>query len=298
MNRSSQAGFTLMEMVVALTITVAIVCFAVTLTSTPVNSYFSQQTREELHFAANNIKRELEADLSTALPNSVRIRNAGTRSIVEMLRVEEVAFYRGTGTVGDGTRELDLGVIDTQFSSIGQLINPAIARPYSRTDLYLAVGNQGSGPTKDAYRVGNQVRTPAGTKIDFLIGGTQGEDKIQITPGFRFAATTAPPKLFLVSGPVTYICNSAANSQTVHRYDNYPITTTIPTTETSPQLTGAGVNTSVIAKNVGTCSFRCLNLSTAPCVGAVTIDISLQKSGTNGMESIRVFHTLPVENPP
>ena len=87
-------GFTLIELVVGIVLSAIVIGFAALFMSTPVDAYFAQSRRSGLVDSSDAITRRLADDLRHALPNSVRIRNAGTRAIVELLVVEKVAFYR------------------------------------------------------------------------------------------------------------------------------------------------------------------------------------------------------------
>ena len=135
-------------------------------------------------------------------------------------------------------------------------------------------------------------------EIELAAGVTPGEDLVHLTPPFNFAEDSDSKRVFLVSGPVTYICNSAANARTLRRYSGYVVTAGIPTAETSAQLnTPATVNT-IVARNVASCALRCNAGSTAPCTDALVVEIGVAATGNAANEVVRVFAQLPVENTP
>lgn len=289
-------GFTLVELVVVIVVSAIVVGFAVMFMSAPVDAYYSQSRRSELVESSDAIKRTLSADLRRALPNSVRIRLAGARAIVELLVADEVAFYRTSGTVGDDTRELDFGSVDTLFASIGQFAQGP-SRPFDLpANRHLVVNNLGTAGSS-AYQMTNVI-TPAGTQIRLEDGGTPGEDRIRLTPGFNFTTPSPTSRIFLVSGPIAYICNSAANARTLRRYENYSITAGIPVSEASPQLNAGGVQNTIVARDVTACNLRCENGTTPPCQTALVVDMSVSRTASGGNEIIRVFAQLPVENTP
>ena len=63
--------------------------------------------------------------------------------------------------------------------------------------------------------------TPAGTTIDIAADGATGEDRVTLTPAFRFAYASPTQRVFLVDGPVTYLCDTVAG--TLLRYRGYTV---------------------------------------------------------------------------
>src|SRR5262245_28915815 len=102
-----QRGFTLVEMVVAITVSAIVVGFMALFLVTPVQAYLAQERRVELKDSANNATRLFEDDVHRALPNSVRFVRNGSIVAVEMLNVAGVARYRAVGSAGNPDRELD-----------------------------------------------------------------------------------------------------------------------------------------------------------------------------------------------
>jgi len=122
-----ERGFTLLEVVVKLLITAIIAGSVAAFLTAPVDAYFDQSGRALLNDSSETISRRLADDLGRALPNSVRIRNAGSRSIVEMLRVESVVFYHWPGELSDASRELDGSLADANFAVFGSLDTASLA---------------------------------------------------------------------------------------------------------------------------------------------------------------------------
>jgi MSHA biogenesis protein MshO len=290
--RPRQSGFTLIELVVSLVLTAIVISFAVMFLSAPVDTYFAQTRRSEMVSAADAIKRTMTNDLRRAVPNSVRIRVAGTRAIVEMLRAEDPVLFYDPGPVG---RQLDHTAADSQFDLLGKLDAgfPRGTGAPLPAEFHLVIGNGGNA-AGNAYGL-TRVSPPNGTTIT-LGAGTATEDQVTLNPPFWFRLPSQKQRVYLVRTPVSYICNTAANVRALRRYENYPITAGIPTTEASPQL--AGATTSVIAGDVSSCTLRCQNGVTPPCTTALVVDIMLSRAANGGNEIMHVFTQHPVDNTP
>ena len=55
-------------------------------------------------------------------------------------------------------------------------------------------------PGADAYELANVI-TPAGTTITIAADGATGEDRVTLSPPFRFAYASPTQRVFLVDGP-------------------------------------------------------------------------------------------------
>lgn len=284
------SGFTLVEIVVSIAITAIVIGFVAMFMTAPVDAYIAQSERSELNDTAQLVSRSLENDLRTALPNSVRIRNAGTRSIVEFLQVRSMSFYRATDELGGvAARELDFSPIaETSFSAFGNL------QPQPGDHLVIRNLGMGNGNNAwDAYRLaGSQVITPNGTNIQ-VAGAPPSEQTVTILPSFRFAQSDSHNRIFLVSGPVSYICNSAANARSLRRYNGYLITAGIPTSENSAQLL-AGAST-LLATNVSSCQLRCTGGNNNACNDLLVVNIVVNRNVPGGTETIKIFEQFRMD---
>ena len=286
-SRTSQRGFTLLELIVAMVISAILAGMIAMIIGAPVDSYLQQGRNSELSEASDRIAGTLTADFSRALPNSVRIRNVGVRSVVQMLEVMDVVYFVPQGP--DPTQapvQLDTAVADSSFSALGSFANS------DDNNVFLVVNNT---VTSDVYRNVPAVRAsaivPAGT--------TTSPNTISLSPAFRFA-NGAPPtnRMFVVRRtPITYICNRG--SGLLQRYANHAIGANIPTNESAAQLNSLGTQVTVVATGVTGCSVTCgPGPANQPCRNTLTVSMTLRSGVAPQTSTVRVLHQVPVGNTP
>ena len=88
------AGFTLIELVITMSITAIVIGFAAIFFSGPVRGFTDQVRRAELVDAAESALRRMQRDIRRALPNSIRVTTNGTISALEILNTVEGVRYR------------------------------------------------------------------------------------------------------------------------------------------------------------------------------------------------------------
>jgi MSHA biogenesis protein MshO len=287
--RTRTAGFTLLELVIVMAVTAIVAVFMVFFLATPVESYFAQKRRADLVDSADRILRNVASDVRGALPNSIRQSAAGGVVALELLPTSGVARYYGAGDkqyLGGAQQlaeELSIGAPDQSFYTLG-VFTPASA------GSYLAIDNQ---VPPLAYTGGAGVMTPPLTVFQVNAVGATGEDRVQFpaAPGMSFANASPTHSVFVVSGPVSYLCDT--NAQTLERYTGYTPAATQPTTKA--QLLAAGATASLIAQNVSACS---VTLVPAPVSGKfnqlLILDLTLANSG----EILQLFHEVATEYVP
>jgi MSHA biogenesis protein MshO len=278
-------GFTLVELVVAIVLAAIIASFIVLFLDAPIQSYLLQSRRSDLVDSANRIAAAVTGDVRTALPNSLRSRAVGTTSALELLATQGVArYYDSQDPVT--AQQLIIGNSAIKFATLDSFGTQTVP------PRYLSVGNLGTPPapprTYDAYAAGNGVLTPAGAVTVGANGATLGEDLVTLSPAITFKALGAPAtqptvhNAYLVSGPVSYVCNQRAG--TLMRYSGYTITSTqaVP-----PAGTGA-----LIARNVSTCTLAFLAAPATYPYGQLAI---FAVTLTSGGESLHLFLEVPTE---
>ena len=276
------AGFTLIELVVVIVITAIVAVFMVLFLDTPIESYFAQTRRSDLVDSAHRISDAVTVDARTALPNSMRVNAAATA--LELLAATGVARYYGTGDNPGPGEELTIGSPIPSFGTIDPFSTQTL--PYSAK--YVSVGNPGAS----AYNSATGVMTPAGDSINVIVNpGTppsQGESQVTFSPAMTFQS--APPSAhnaYLVSGPVSYVCNpNPANptAGTFMRYSGYAVT---PAQAVPPAGTGA-----LIAHDVSACNISIVPAPAGYPYGELAIlAVTLSNSG----ETLQVFLEAPTE---
>lgn len=278
--RSRVRGFTLVELVVVITIASIITIFLVFFLTTPVDSYFAQTRRSDLVDAQDRILRNVTADVSTALPGSLRSTASGSVLAFELLATTGVARYYGPGDKSylppaqQTAQELSTGSLDSRFYTIGHY-GPT-------TGAYLAVTGPGA---PSAYALTGIMTS----QFTITVSGPTSEDHVILTGGgFTFSGASPTHSSFIVSGPVTYICDTTPTVQTLRRFSNYPVTATQPTNAAAAPLSAPTVRNSLIATNVTACSVNPYQ----PAAGNVGQMLLLQVTLTSNGEVLQVFHEI------
>jgi MSHA biogenesis protein MshO len=280
-------GFTLIELVITLAVASVVAGMMAVFLVSPVQSYNDQTRRAGLLDSADAALREIGRDVRRALPNSLRINATGSVSSLELMRSVEALRYRATGMESGSATDLDFAVADGEFTTLGKFVN--ITRPFSSTRHYLSIYNVGV-PGADAYEAANVI-TPPGTRIVIQDGTELGTDRVTLSPAFRFAYKSPGQRVFLVEGPVTYLCDTLAH--TLKRYVGYTPASDATQTATDALLRAAGASSAMVAADVAGCSFDYAPGSTQR-AGLLTAAITVSRNG----EQIRLLNQVHVVNAP
>lgn len=287
MNGNRSRGFTLVELTITIALSTIVVGFMAIFIAGPVDSYTDQARRAELVDLAENSLRRVARDVRRALPNSVRIDVSGSITALELLNTVDGARYRDRPPPGNPSKRLRFTAPDNAFNGIGGFRN--IAKPFSSNGHYLSIYNVGV-PGADAYELTNVI-TPPGTQIDIDADAVAGEDNVRLSPAFRFAFASPGQRVFLVDGPVTYLCDDAA--ETLVRYSNYAITLDQADRNSAGELLAAGADATLIADRVSSCSMTYAP-GTAQRAGLISIELAVTDTG----ETVSLLHQVHVDNVP
>lgn len=288
------AGFTLVELVVVIILTAIVASFMILFLDAPMQSYFAQTRRSDLVDSANRISRAVTADVRTALPNSLRTNPAGTA--LELLATSGGARYYGQGDK-NGTpagEELTIGASASSFGTLDSFTSQAL--PY-QGQYYVSVGNLGT-PAYNAYNTATAVMTSLGTiTLDpnpSTPPAVSQENLVQLAAPFIFKAQGAPAtqpsvhNAYLVSGPVSYVCNPNPGNPaagTVMRYSGYAVSAAQPV----PPGGGTGA---LIAHDVSACRISLVAApSTYPYGQLAILRVTLASNG----ETLQVFFEMPTD---
>ena len=280
-------GFTLVELVITITLTTIVVSFMAVFIAGPVRAYDDQGRRAELVDLAENSLRRVTRDVHRALPNSVRIAASGSVVALELINTLDGVRYRDAPPPGDPSKRLQFSAPDDAFNSIGSFNN--IALPFSSTSHYLSIYNVGV-PGADAYELANVI-TPPGTQIDIVADTIPDEDNVRLSPAFRFAFPSPGQRIFLVDGAISYLCDTGAG--TLVRYAGYSITANQTDRDSDAELLAAGASSTLIANRVAGCDMNYAP-GTAQRAGLVSIALAVSELG----ETVSLLHQVHVDNVP
>jgi MSHA biogenesis protein MshO len=284
--RGGQAGFTLIELVVTLVISAVVVSFVSMFISGPVAGFADQARRVRLVDSADVALKRIGRDVRRALPNSVRTTSAGNIVALEVLGTVDGARYRAQPP-GTADQVLDFASADGAFNVLGAFTQ--VTKPWSSTSHYLAIYNVGVAGA-DAYELLNVI-TPGGTTIGIAADGVTGEDRVTLSPAFRFAYGSPTQRVFLVDGPVTYLCDTVAG--TLLRYRGYDVEPSQASVDTHGELLAEGATASLMATGLTSCTFTYAP-GTAERSGLVTLAMTVASQG----ESVSLLSQVHVDNVP
>ncbi|MDX1404912.1 MAG: type II secretion system protein [Woeseiaceae bacterium] len=280
-------GFTLIELVITITISGIVIAFAAMFFSGPVRGFTDQVRRAELVDSAESALRRMGRDIRRALPNSIRVTTVGTVTALEILNSVEGIRYRAGPPPGNVNAWLNFATADSAFNSIGQF--DSIAKPFSSTSHYLSIYNVGVAGA-DAYAL-TDVITPAGTQIDINNAAEAGEDNVVMTPAFRFSYPSPRQRVYLIDSPVSFLCDTSTGELT--RYSGYTIAANHSDRDTATELLAAGASDSIMSTNLSACTFT-YTPGTAQRAALISLSLSLAEDG----EQINLLQQVHVDNVP
>jgi len=285
-SKHGQTGFTLIELVVTLVISAIVVSFVSLFISGSVKGFTDQTRRARLVDSADSALQRIGRDVRRALPNSVRTTTAGGVAALEMLSTVDGARYRAQPP-GTAAQILDFAAADASFNVLGPFTQ--VTKPFTSTRHYLAIYNVGV-PGANAYELANVI-TPAGAQIGIAVDGATGEDRVTLSPAFKFAYESPTQRVFLLDGPVTYLCDGVAG--TLLRYQGYSIASSQSSVDTHGELLGAGATASLMANQIAGCTFT-YTPGTAERGGLLSLSITVSAAG----ESISLLSQIHMDNVP
>src|SRR5580698_8245302 len=168
-------GFTLVELVITITVASIVVVFMALFIVMPMNAYSTQTQQAALVDAADSALRFMARDLRSALPNSVRVTSSGTVTALELLATADGARYQDNGSPA---LALDFTQPDGAFSTTVPFTQ--LSLPWASKAYYLSIYNVGV-PGANAYQMTNVI-TPPGTAIQIAPGGAPNQNIVTLNP--------------------------------------------------------------------------------------------------------------------
>jgi MSHA biogenesis protein MshO len=224
-------------------------------------------------------------DLRSALPNSVRVTSSGAVTALELLATADGARYQDGGPLANPAVALDFTTAAGAFTTTVPFTQ--LTLPWSSSSYYLSIYNVGV-PGANAYQMANVI-TPAGTTLTITAGATPNQNLVTLNPAFQFAFGSPGKRVYLVSGPVSYLCDTGAGTLT--RYSGYTIASAQPTGAAA--LSAAGAAAALVAANVASCQFS-LTAGTAARNALATLTLTITQNG----QSVQLLNEVQVVNAP
>lgn len=296
--KARQAGFTLIEVILTLTLTAIIVGVVAQIIIGPVQSYFASARRAELTDAADLVLRRLTRELRQGVPNSLRISDSagnvgtcvsGTCYIEFIATSGGGAFSTSSGFFG-GSTTCAVTPANCQLTVTSPLpSNPAITAGASGDYIVLNnTNNNDSTSQYNAYACASlancnyaRVSSIAGNVLTLAAGGT-GYNVFGF-PGpstSRFQVVPNSTKAVIYACPIT-------TSGTLYRYWNYGF-------RSAAAAAAPGSGSSAIMTTGATCTVS--YPASAQIFGVLIVSLTL--TDKRGVDSVTLMREIHVDNTP
>jgi MSHA biogenesis protein MshO len=199
-------GFTLVEMVVVITIVGILAAGAALFIRNPTQAFIDSENRANLSDRADTALRRMARDIRNALPNSVRTTTSGLDSFIEFVPVKSAGRYRAAAGIAS-ENPLDFSLTADTFDVLGPSVTVASGDK-------LVIYNLGI-PGSDVYE-GSNLRALQ----------TTGNLSLLSFSGGKFPLESPSSRFFVVSTPVTYACDMT--NHVLLMYSGYTIQTSQP----------------------------------------------------------------------
>ncbi len=290
-------GFTLIELIVVVVLLGVMAAGAGMLISKPIEAYSDQVRRQQLVDSAEMSLRKITADIRRALPNSIRIVNNQPASwALEMVNTVDGARYRDEpdsvgGVFNTEAQTLNFSAPDNSFNLLGSFSVLNITTYPETLPLRAVVYN-----TNNAT-IYSQAALDTSPGIISAVGLTVNsdgkEERVTLSTPHQFSFQSPGQRLFIVDGPLSYICDNATGR--LSRYSGYAFQISQASTDSVPELAAlAGVVGGAVATQVSQCNID-YQPGTAQRAGLITLEISI--TDAQG-ESVRLLQQVHVDNQP
>lgn len=277
MLRARLSGFTLIEMIMVITITGIIAAMVAVFIRAPVEGYVDTVRRAELTDQADVALRRIARDVRLALPNSLRVMNSGGVWYIEFIMTTSGGRYRDPADGSTGGDFLNFtSTADTSFDVLGP--TPELA-----ANDFIVIYNLGPGfSPADAYNCTGacnraQVQAVAGNNVTLASNPFAAQSPPLPSPGARFQVVPGGVRA------VTYACPSVGTGNLTRAW-NYGFN--------AAQAVPAGGSSALLAQNAG-CTVDYTAAATGR-NGLLYIELSLASGG----ETVRLFNQIHVDNSP
>lgn len=226
-------GFTIVEMIVVITVVGILAAGAVTFIRNPTQAYFDVENYANLTDRADTALRRMSREMRNALPNSVRTTTNGADSFVEFIPVTAAGRYRAEVGNSASDNPLDFSLSADNFDVLGAPITVTAGQQ-------LVIYNLGVTGA-DAYE-GTSRRALTTTGTLNVLGFNGASAFPQPSPSSRF---------YVVATATTFACDMT--NQRLMMYSGYAIQNAQPASIGALNALGTGRQ---IAANVTSCQMR------------------------------------------
>ncbi|MDD4964969.1 MAG: type II secretion system protein [Gallionella sp.] len=280
----SQSGFTLVEMVMVIVITGIIGGMVAMFLKAPIQQYQDISRRAELTDIADTALYRLSSDISTAVPNSVRVLGCGATPCVEFLPTKDGGRYRALADSATGIGDiLDFTIADSSFDILGPPIT------FAASDVIVVGSTQSDGnPPYDTTATSGVLRAVTASSVN----------SVSFTPTqFPAFAQLASQRFDVVDGTqqaVTYSCEGTLGALDAHgngqarlvRHWNYGFNPN----QIAPA--GLGGTSARLADHVSGCVIEYTTANQR--LGMLGVRLTL----TSGGETVSLYNEIHVSNVP
>ncbi len=235
---SSARGFTLIELIVVISLLGILASVGATLMMRPINAFSNAASAARLSDDASRALQRMGDELRHALPNSIRVTSSGADFYVEFIPLTGVGRYRAqaarSGPLGDALDFADAA--DNSFDVLGPMPSLTAASQLVIHNLGTLDGDAYSGNNRRSGMVFNA----ANSVLAFTPNGAFPSD----SPSARFA---------VVEPPISFACiGGTAGSGSLHRLSGYGYAAMQPVSLTAAPLNAA--NSHLLAAGVTSCA--------------------------------------------
>lgn len=263
----TQAGFTLIEMVMVIVLIGIVGSIVAVFIKTPIDAYFASSRRAEISDTADTVLRRISRDLRRALPNSVRVPNA---QCLELIPTKTGGRYRLDGTPAG----LDFSAADTSFNMLGSNSALPSNQQIANGDLIVVynLGITGSNAyNSDNTSTVTAAPTQSGTPVETTLTISAKQFPLE-SGGNRFHVIDASERV------VAFVCAGGKLFRTVN---------------SSSFVSSCPVSGAMLATNVSACNFDYGGTDLqSNAVARVTLQL------TSGGETVSLTHTVNINNTP
>jgi MSHA biogenesis protein MshO len=274
-----QFGFSLVELIMVIVITGILGGIVAVFLRAPIQQYMDVGRRAELTDIADTALYRLAGDISTAVPNSVRVAGCGAIPCAEFLPTKNGGRYRAAAP-GD---ILDFTIPDGSFDIIGPPIS------FAASDQIVVGSTQSDGnPPYDTGAASGVLRA--------YTGAAGAQPKVNIT-ATQFPAFAALPsqRFDVVDGAqqaVTYSCEGTLTTLDASNNGQARLVRHWLYGFNKAQVVPAAGSSAILADKVSDCTidYGVPNQR----MGLLAVRLTL----TSGGESVSLYHEIHVNNVP